>query len=61
MELNEWLVLLLTVAVGLGGLFVAASAMQGAAYGVGLAVFAAAVGYALFLIKRHFDRIEGQH
>lgn len=59
MELNEWLMLLLAILAGIGALFLAASAGQGSAYAIGLVVFIAAVGYALYLIKRHFDRIEG--
>ena len=59
MELNEWLMLLLATLVGIGGLYLASSAGQGTAYTIGLVVFVAAVGYAFYLIKRHFDRIEG--
>ena len=59
MEMNEWLTLLLAAAIGLAGLFLAASSPQGTINGIGLSVFVAAVGYAIFLIKRHFDRLEG--
>ncbi len=60
MEMNEWLMLLAAVVVGIGALFVAASAEAGTVTGLGLAVFIAAVGYAIFVVKRYFDRIEGQ-
>jgi len=59
MEMNEWLMLLAAVVVGVGALFVAASAEGGTATGLGLAVFIAAVGYAIYVVKRHFDRLEG--
>ncbi|HEY1933048.1 MAG TPA: hypothetical protein VGG99_13625 [Acetobacteraceae bacterium] len=59
MEMNEWLLLLASVVVGLFGLFVAASEPQGTMSGIGLAIFAAAAGYAIYVIKRHFDRLEG--
>ncbi len=59
MELNEWLMLLAAVVVGIGALFVAASAEGGTMTGLGLAVFIAAIGYAIYVIKRYFDRIEG--
>lgn len=59
MELDEWMMLLIAVVVGIGALFVAASADGGTTTGFGLAVFIAAVGYAIYVVKRHFDRIEG--
>jgi hypothetical protein len=51
--------LLAAVVVGIGALFVAASAEGGTTTGLGLAVFIAAVGYAIYVVKRHFDRMEG--
>ena len=59
MEMNEWLMLLAAVVVGVGALFVAASANGTTTTGLGLAVFIAAVGYAIYVVKRHFDRMEG--
>jgi FtsH-binding integral membrane protein len=59
MELNEWLMLLAAVVVGIAALFVAASAEGGTVTGLGLAVFVAAIGYAIYVIKRYFDRVEG--
>jgi hypothetical protein len=59
MEMNEWLMLLLAVAVGLAALFWAAASPQGTTSGFGLAIFVAAVGYAIYVVKRHFDRTEG--
>lgn len=60
MEFNEWWMLLAAVVVGIGALFVASSADGGTMTGVGLTVFVAAVGYALYVVKRHFDRIDDQ-
>lgn len=59
MEMNEWLMLLVAVVIGLAGLFWAASVPQGTVSGFGLAIFVAAIGYAMFVVKRHFDRIDG--
>ncbi len=58
MSIGEWLVLVLACAVAIVGLFLAASDNEGTIYKIGLALFVAAVGYALLFIKRHFDRID---
>lgn len=58
MTLREWMTLLLTTLVGLGGLFYASALGSGAGYGIGLVVFGAAVVYAFKLLKQHFDRID---
>jgi hypothetical protein len=60
MPLTQWLLLLLTSLVGIIGLFIASGAGGGTAYGIGLLVFAAAVVYAFFLLKRHFDCIDAE-
>lgn len=59
MELNDWLMLLVAVVVGVAALFVAASSPGGTMAGFGLAIFVAAAAYAIYVIKRHFDRAEG--
>ena len=58
MPLDQWLVLALTCAVAIVGLLIAASGGTGTGYGLGLILFAAAVIYAFYLVKRHFDRID---
>jgi uncharacterized membrane protein HdeD (DUF308 family) len=58
MEPGEWLVLLLTVAAALAGLFVASGAGEGTSYILGLLVAIGAVAYAFIYIKRYFDRID---
>jgi len=52
--------LLLTCLVGILGLFLAADAGEGTLYGIGLLMFAAAVVHAFALVKRHFDRLDGE-
>ena len=56
MPLRRWLLLLAACVVGLIGLFSASDAQQGVQYVFGLIGFAAAVVYALALIKYHFDQ-----
>ena len=58
MSIGEWLVLALACAVGITGLFLAASEGGNTTYAIGLALFVCAVVYAFRLIKRHFDRID---
>jgi len=60
MSLTQWLLLLLTCLVGILGLFLAADAGEGTLYGIGLLMFAAAVVHAFALVKRHFDRLDGE-
>ena len=60
MMLREWLTLLLTVLVGLGGLFYASAPGADAAYGIGLVVAGAATIYGFMQIKQHFDRIDAE-
>ena len=60
MELTEWLILLVAVFAGIGGLFLAAGSEGGATYLIGLLVFAAAVVVAFARIKRHFDRADAR-
>ena len=62
MEIREWLLLLVTVLVGLVGLFWASGPEAGASYGFGLLLFGAAVVCGFLLVKQHFDRIDsGRH
>lgn len=56
--IDQWVVLLLTIAAAIVGLFLAASGETGVMYALGLLLFAAAVVYAFVLIKRHFDRVD---
>jgi len=56
--IGEWLVLLLMVVLGIGGLLYAASD-DGTPYTIGLMVFVGAVVYAFIFIKQHFDRVDG--
>ena len=58
MAIDQWVVLLLTIAAAIVGLFLAASGETGVMYALGLLLFAAAVVYAFVLIKRHFDRVD---
>lgn len=60
MSLREWLMLLLAILVGLGGLFYASAPDAGAAYGIGLVVFGVAVIYGFMVVKRHFDEADAQ-
>jgi hypothetical protein len=57
-SLGEWLVLALACAVGIAGLFLAASETGGTTYTIGIGLFAGAVIYAFRLVKRHFDRVD---
>jgi hypothetical protein len=61
MPLDQWLVLALTCCAAIVGLLVAASGGTGTGYGLGLVLFAAAVVYAFYLVKRHFDRADQLH
>jgi hypothetical protein len=62
MELRGWLLLIITTIIGLGGLFYAATPNAGPSYGIGLAVFGAAIVFAFAQIKQYFDRIDaGRH
>ena len=58
MTTGEWLVLALACGAAVVGLLLAASNPEGATYGMGLGLFAAAVIYTGAFIKRHFDRTE---
>jgi hypothetical protein len=58
MTVREWLLLIVTTLVGLGGLFFASSPSGGASYGLGLAIFGVALIYAFVLIKQYFDRLD---
>ena len=58
MSIGEWVVLAIACLVGIGGLLLAASQGEGATYGIGLALFAAAIIYAFAFLKRHFDRAD---
>jgi len=58
MSLDQWFVLALTCVAAVVGLLVAAGGGTGTSYGLGLVLFAAAVVYAFYLVKRHFDRID---
>lgn len=60
MPLKQWLLLLGACLVGLGGLFVAAGAGEGAMYGIGLLVFVAAVLCAFALVKCYFDHLDAE-
>ena len=48
----------LTIAVGLFGLFYAAGSHDGYSYFVGLALFIGAVLFMFHLIKGHYDQLE---
>jgi ABC-type multidrug transport system fused ATPase/permease subunit len=54
--LQEWLVLIGTAVVALVALWLIATA--GEVYGLGIALFAAAVVFGLHWIRRIFDRID---
>ena len=58
MSIGEWVVLAITCGLGVIGLLIAASQGEGATYGIGLAMFAAAIVYVFVVLKRHFDRID---
>lgn len=58
MSIGEWLVLALACAVGITGLFLAASDSGYTTYVIGLVLFVGAVAYTFVLIKRHFDRAD---
>ena len=58
MTIGEWLTLILACGAAILGLFLAASNNQGAIYTIGLGLFIAAVAYALFFLKRHFDSLD---
>ena len=60
MTLRQWVLLLITLLVGLAALFYASGPRAGAAYGIGLVVFGVAVIYAFVLLKQHFDRIDAE-
>tara|TARA_R110000751_G_scaffold2036_24_gene11037 strand:+ start:4075 stop:4260 length:186 start_codon:yes stop_codon:yes gene_type:complete len=52
---------ILTVVVGLGGLFYASAAHDGYSYFVGLIMFFGAILFMFSLINSHFDEIEKTH
>lgn len=52
----DLLILALLILIGLAGLFMIAAG--GAVYGLGMAVFVVAVVLGLYVIKRHYDRID---
>ena len=58
MSIGEWVVLGIACLVGIGGLLLAASQGEGTTYGIGLALFAAAIIYVFLFLKRHFDRVD---
>jgi len=58
MPIDQWLILALTCGAAIVGLFIAASNNVASTYGIGLALFVVAVGYAFYLIKRYFDRTD---
>jgi hypothetical protein len=58
MSIGEWIVLAIACGVGISGLLLAASQGEGATYSMGLLMFGAAVVYAFYFLKRHFDRID---
>ena len=60
MELNQWLILVVAIFAGIGGLFLASGSEGGATYTLGWLVFAAAVVVAFAHIKRHFDRVDSR-
>ncbi len=60
MSLRQWLLLLTACLAGLAGLFLAANAREGTAYGIGLLGFVAAVVYGFALVKRHFDQLDAE-
>ena len=60
-DLGEWLRLIGCVIVGLAGLFLAAAGQRGTEYEFGMVLFIAGVCYAFYLIKQHFDRIDGHN
>ena len=55
---HEWLVLALACAVGITGLFLAASESGNTTYVIGLILFAGAVAYAFRMVKRYFDKLD---
>jgi hypothetical protein len=58
MTIGRWLSLVAAFFVGIYGLFLAAGSPFGYGYPVGLLLFAAAIVYAFWLIKRVFDEAE---
>jgi hypothetical protein len=60
MVLRDWLLLLVTTLVGLGGLFYASSGSGGPSYGIGLVIFALAIVYAFYQVKQYFDRVDSE-
>ena len=58
MIFGNWLVLALSVIVGVFALFTAAHSGDGTTYDVGLLVFVLAIAVVFVIIKRNFDRAE---
>ncbi|MEQ5775537.1 MULTISPECIES: hypothetical protein [unclassified Thalassospira] len=52
---------ILSIAVGLGGLFYASAAHDGYSYFVGLIMFFGAILFTFALINSHFDDVEKTH
>lgn len=57
MELHEWMLLAMAAIVAVQALFMMGN--PGSAYWLGLFIFPAAVAYAFWRIKQHFDRLAG--
>ncbi len=56
MDVSDWGPFVAAILVAIGGLFLADAG--GGAYGLGLALFAVAVIFGFWSIKRYFDRID---
>lgn len=52
---------ILTILVGIGGLFYASNSVDNYSYFIGLALFVGAVLFLFQLIKSHYDQIDQQH
>ena len=57
-RLSGWIIAILAGVIGFAGLFAAARATDGTMLWVGLVVFAWAVGFEFWLMKRGFDAAE---